>query len=218
MKLYRFPWSPFVHKVQTVLDLAGFTYEAVDVAYCDRDELSALTGGYVYVPVLVDDAGRVVTESRTICEHLLADQRAAHLVPESLEAAAWAYHDFSDHVLEDITFKIASPATRRKFRRAGERALYTMNKERKFGAGCVDRWEQEQPEMLERVRHFLSPSLRVLRRTPFLFGDQPTLADASLAMHTRMMSYADPDLVERLSPVLREHDDRLVAVAAARLA
>ena len=40
-----------------------------------------MTGGYIYVPVLVDDAGKVFTESRDICEHLLAGAAGARLVP-----------------------------------------------------------------------------------------------------------------------------------------
>jgi uncharacterized protein YbjT (DUF2867 family)/glutaredoxin len=63
IRLYRFDYSPFVRKVQMVLDLIGTEYEAVDVPYGDRTELAELTGGYIQVPVLVAD-GEVVTDSR----------------------------------------------------------------------------------------------------------------------------------------------------------
>src|SRR5262249_59747145 len=72
MKLFRFPYSPFAHKVQVVLDLAGMRYSVVDVPYCDRAELVAATGGYVGVPVLVDDDGSAVCDSRLIVERILA--------------------------------------------------------------------------------------------------------------------------------------------------
>jgi glutathione S-transferase len=39
MKLYRFDHSPFVRKVQIVLDLIGAEFECVDVPYGDRSEL-----------------------------------------------------------------------------------------------------------------------------------------------------------------------------------
>jgi glutathione S-transferase len=83
MKLYRFRYSPYARKVQMVLDLQGTKYEVVEVAYGEREELARLTGGYVYVPVLVDDQGGVHTESRAICEKLCASD--ARLVPPPWE-------------------------------------------------------------------------------------------------------------------------------------
>src|SRR5260221_2481941 len=72
MKLYRFRYSPFARKVQMLLDLLADPYELVEVPYGDRNQLAELTGGYIQVPVLLTGAGRVITESRAICEHLLA--------------------------------------------------------------------------------------------------------------------------------------------------
>ncbi len=151
MKLYSFHYSPYVRKVQAVLDLLDRPCTTVEVPYSDRDELAALTGGYIYVPVLVDDAGRVVCDSRRICEHLLADERAARtLVPAPLEGPIWAYSDWCDGALEDVFFRIGSPAVRDHWKRAGDRALYVLVKERKFGAGCVDQWLGQRDELVAR--------------------------------------------------------------------
>ena len=67
MKLYRLRYSPYARKVQMLLDLLRRPYELIEVSYGDRNELATLTGGYIYVPVLVDDAGKVLCESRAIC-------------------------------------------------------------------------------------------------------------------------------------------------------
>src|SRR5262245_52118424 len=124
MKLYRFRYSPYARKVQMLLDLMGARYDLVEVPYLDRDELATLTGGYVYVPVLVHDAGNVITESRTICERLLADPNAAaRLTPSPWEGPIWAYADFTDGPLEDVMFRIASPAMRDRWARPTESAL-----------------------------------------------------------------------------------------------
>ena len=53
MKLYRFRYSPYARKVQMVLDLLRAPHELIEVKYGDREELARLTGGYIYVPVLV---------------------------------------------------------------------------------------------------------------------------------------------------------------------
>jgi glutathione S-transferase len=51
-----------------LLDPLGARSDLVEVPYGQCDELARVTGGYVYVPVLVDDDGKVVVESRDICE------------------------------------------------------------------------------------------------------------------------------------------------------
>src|SRR4051812_30369212 len=130
MKLFRFRYSPYARKVQMLLDLMGRPYELNEVSYTDRNELAALTGGYIHVPVLHDDAGRVLCESRIICQALLADSDGA-LVPSPLEGPIWAYHDFVDGPLEDVMFRIGSPAVRDAWSTPGERALYVLVKERK---------------------------------------------------------------------------------------
>jgi glutathione S-transferase len=207
MKLYRFKYSPYARKVQMVLDLVGAKYEKIDVSYSDRTELAKLTGGYIYVPVLVDDAGKVVTESRTICEHLLATKEGARLVPSPWEGPIWAYSDFTDGPLEDVLFRIASPAVRDAWKDPGERALYVLIKERKFGAGCVDAWERDRASLVARARHLLAPTLKTLAAKPYLFGDAPTLADAGLYGQCAMLEEADKTLLthvaEELVPFMR---------------
>src|SRR5688572_2187070 len=180
MKLYRFRYSPYARKVQTLLDLIGVRYELHEVPYGDRNELARLTGGHIMVPVLVDDDGTVVVESRDICERLVARPDAAWLVPSALAGPIWGYTDFTDNTLEDVLFRIASPAVRDAWPSPFERALYVFVKERKFGAGCVDGWLREREALFARAHKLLAPTLRTLAERPFLFGDAPTLADAAL--------------------------------------
>jgi glutathione S-transferase len=209
MKLYRFRYSPYARKVQMLLDLAGRTYELIEAPYGDRNELASLTGGYIYVPVLVDDAGRVICESRTICEALLRE--APQLVPSPLEGPIWAYHDFADGPLEDVLFRISSPAVRDAWPTTGERALYTLIKERKFGAGCLEAWLRERPALFEKGRHLLAPTLSTLSKTPFLFGNAPTLADAALYGLCAMLEEGEPSHLGQLSPTLVAFARRLEA-------
>ena len=214
MKLYRFRYSPYARKVQMILDLQGKKYDLVEVAYGERDELARLTGGYVYVPVLVDDQGAVLTESRDICERLLAGD--ARLVPPPWEGPIWAYQDWVDGPLEDVLFRIGSPAVRDAWPTPWERALYVLVKERKFGAGCVDAWENDRDELIGRARKLLEPTLRTLAARPFLFGDTPTLADAALYGNCAMLDTADPTLLGRVAEGLVTFTRRLEAYAQGR--
>jgi len=199
-----------------LLDLLGLPHELVEINYGERSELAQLTGGYIYVPVLLADDGSVIVESRRICEHLLQGSAAQQLVPSPLEGPIWAYADFCDGPLEDVLFRIASPAIREAWPTPWERALYNLTKERKFGAGCVDAWLRDQPSLLERARHLLAPTLATLEQQPFLFGARPTLADAALYGNLVMLSEADPALLRSLSPGLSAYQARVEAARSKR--
>ncbi|HYP86814.1 MAG TPA: glutathione S-transferase family protein [Polyangiaceae bacterium] len=213
MKLYRFRYSPYARKVQMLLDLLGATYEIVEVSYTERGELAELTGGYIYVPVLVDEGGRVTCDSRAICEELLRADGAAKLVPSPLEGPIWAYHDFADGPLEDVMFRIGSPAVRDAWPTPGERALYTLIKERKFGAGCVDAWQRDRPALVGKTQRLLAPTLSTLQSRPFLFGREPTLADAALYGLCAMLDESEPTLLALISPALVDFARRLERAA-----
>jgi glutathione S-transferase len=189
VRLFRFPYSCFALKVQCLLDLAGLRADVEDVPYGDRSALVALTGGYLHVPVLVDDDGGVHLESRAISA-LIIKQYAPALVPSPLDGPVWAYADWCDQVLEEGCFKLAAPGIRRRFPRPVDRALYALIKERKYGAGCVELWEKSTSELLERTCAALEPSGRTLSEQLFLFGDEPTLADAALWGQLAMVRFA----------------------------
>jgi glutathione S-transferase len=216
MKLYRLRYSPFARKVQMLLELIGLPHELVEINYGERSELAQLTGGYIYVPVLLLDDGSVIVESRRICEHLLRGSATQQLVPSPLEGPIWAYADFCDGPLEDVLFRVASPAIREAWPTPWERALYNLTKERKFGAGCVDAWLREQPSLLERARQLLAPTLCTLEQQPFIFGARPTLADAALYGNLAMLSEADPALLRSLSPGLPAYQARVEAARPKR--
>ena len=97
-------------------------------------------------------------------------------------------------------FRIGSPAVRDQWNSAGDRALYVLVKERKFGAGCVDQWLQQREDLVARARAMLAPPERTQAALPFLFGGTPTLADAALYGQFAMLHAGDPALLRRFSP------------------
>lgn len=216
MKLFRFRYSPYARKVQMLLDLLGRPYELVEVRYSDRSELAGLTGGYIYVPVWVDEQQRVTVESRSICELLMSGEAGGRLAPEPLQGPIWAYSDFCDGPLEDVLFRIASPLIQDAWQDPGERALFTLIKERKFGAGCIEQWRSARPALTAKARHLLLPTLQTLAAVPFVFGQDPTLADAALYGNLAMLHEADPKLPGELDPSLGAYVERLEAAALRR--
>lgn len=215
-KLFRFRYSPYARKVQMLLDLMGTSYEAIEVPYGSREEMARLTGGHIEVPVLVDEGGAVIVQSRDICAALASRPAGARFVPPALEAAVWAYCDFVDGPLEDPLFRLASPFIRDQWTTAWERALYTYIKERKFGTGCIDAWRRDREALLTRGRRLLAPSVATLERQPFLFGEAPTLADAALYGLLAMLAEADAALVDACAPSLPAYMRRLEGAAPPR--
>ena len=211
MKLYRFAYSPYARKVQMLLDLMGARYELVDVDYLDRHALANLTSGYLYVPVLVTDSKKVITDSRSICEYLLQGEVGERLVPAPQQGPIWGYADFCDGPLEYELFRIASPSVRDAWPNAFARGLYVMIKERKFGVGCVDAWERDRAVLIAQAQELLEPSLRTLAARPFLFGERPTLADAALYGLCAMMEWAQ--LLDALAPALTDYARRVERAA-----
>jgi glutathione S-transferase len=215
MKLYSLRYSPYARKVEMLLELLGQPYERIEMQYSDRTELATVTGGYVYVPVLVDDEGRVTVESRDICEKLLSGAAASRLVPAPLQGPIWAYADFVDGPLEDVLFRIASPTIREAWKSPSDRALYALIKERKFGAGCLDAWLRDREGLFSRGRRLLAPTLATLAAQEFLFGSRPTLADAALYGCCSMLKAADPALLSQLSSALPAYMERVEAQVSA---
>ncbi len=206
--LHRLPYSPYARKVQRLLEVLGVPFRMVDVAYGDRENLARLTGGYIYVPVLETDNGQVITESRTICAWLLA-QTPNDLVPVGLEGPIWAYHDHVEGPIEDVLFRLATPAVRDAWPTAWERALYTLVKERKFGAGCVDAWKADRAGLIARAREALAPTRQTLQRHPFVFGAHLTLADLALYGQWMMLETAEAGLLGEIGPEFLAHARRV---------
>jgi glutathione S-transferase len=215
MKLYRFDYSPYARKVQLLLDLLGRDYVTIDVPYSDRTELASLTGGYIHVPVLVD-GDRVLFDSRRICEQLVAGEGGAAFLPSPLQGPIWAYCDWCDGPLEDVLFRIASPLIRDRWKSPGDRALYVLIKERKFGAGCVDAWQRDTEGLIARANDLLAPTALTLTAQPFLFGDRPVLADAALYGEFAMLKAGDPAVLDRFHPTFTTWMRRLDELATRR--
>jgi glutathione S-transferase len=201
IRLYRFDYSPFVRKVQIVLDLIGSEYEAVDVPYGDRTELVELTGGYIQVPVLVAD-GEVITDSRNICRWLVSRDSGRPLVPPHLAGAIWAFADWCDGPFEDLMFRIATPWIARRFARPADRAMFVFIKERKYGTGCVAQWEREHEALVRKAAEAIEPTMQTLKRQAFVFGESPTLADAALYGQFMMLKVADAEFPGKVAKAI----------------
>lgn len=61
-----------------------------------------------------------------------------------------------------------------------ERTMVRRHKERKFGPGCEEHWEQQRPALQAEAERLLLPFDLALANRPFLFDDKPIFSDFAL--------------------------------------
>jgi glutathione S-transferase len=201
MKLFWFDYSNYCRKVQMALEIAGRPYQVVEVSYGEREELLRVSGG-LRVPVLLAEDGQAIGDSRRICQYLASGPGGEKLVPPAMSGPIWGFSDFCDGPLEDALFRLATPGIRRRFGRPMDRAMFTLIKERRYGAGCVEAWEGDETVLAAGAREALGPLLATLERQPFVFGNLPTLADAALYGQIAMLKIGGQDLAALGKPLV----------------
>src|SRR5271156_4681560 len=179
-KLYQFLGSPFCAKVRKLLAFKGVEFEVVEVDYLERKEL-LLASGQITVPAVTLDNGETIVDSARIA------MRLEELFPEpTIFPAGWrgvhiALADYIDNHLEAEEYPVAladelAPYTKQGAERA---ALWRYIRERKCGAGFVERTIANQSANWERARSALAPFEEQLASLPFLTG-RIGLADFAL--------------------------------------
>lgn len=208
MRLLQFSYSPYAAKVRTALKLTKLPCELVEVPYTDRKELVALTGR-LEVPVLVDGE-TVVSDSPRIVAWL-AEKSGVPLTspPLSVVLEQWA-----DEPFEEVAFRLACPGLEsfmRKTQGAEAGALFRLIKERKYGAGIIQRWRDEEATWLAKTKATLAPLVETLSRSPYLLGEAPSVADCAVVGQLHMVEVARPGFVRAEVPGLAEWFERLRA-------
>lgn len=192
MRLLQFPYSPFAAKVRTVLKLKNLRCEVVNVPYLQRAELVELTGE-ISVPVLVDGP-HVITESARIVAHLESKGGP----PVLAEPLGVVLEQWADEFFQEVAFKLACPGLEARMgvdQGAEAKALFRLIKERRYGRGIIAQWKADEAKWLEQTLSLLAPVVETLKTRPFLFGAQPTVADAAVASQLTMVEFAFPGFV-----------------------
>ena len=179
-KLYQFLGSPFCAKVRKLLAFKGVEFEVVEVDYLERKEL-LLASGQIMVPAVTLENGETIVDSARIA------MRLEELYPEpTIFPAGWrgmhlVLADYIDNQLEDALYRVAlADELAIHIREGADRAaLWRLIRERKYGAGFVDRTISEHSANWERARAALAPFEEQLASMPFLTG-RIGLADFAL--------------------------------------
>ena len=162
-KLYQFLGSPFCAKVRKLLAFKGVEFEVVEIDYLERKEL-LLASGQITVPAVTLDNGETIVDSARIA------MRLEELYPEpTIFPAVWRGMHLA--LADELAYYSSQGPDRA--------ALWRLIRERKFGAGFVDRVIADHAANWERARAALAPFEEQLGNAPFLTG-RIGLADFAL--------------------------------------
>jgi glutathione S-transferase len=182
--VYQLEHSPYCIPITRALGALRLPFETRNVSNADRREIIEVTNGaYYQVPVLCHD-GKVVFESSPssidVARYVDRSFACGRLFPPAWEGLQRIVIPYIEENVEGTTFKLVDPHYLRAIGDPVERAMVRRHKERKFGPGCEERWEQERPALQIEAERLLSPFDQTLAHTQFLFGNQPIFSDFAL--------------------------------------
>jgi glutathione S-transferase len=179
-KLYQFLGSPFCAKARKLLAFKGVEFETIEVDYLERKEL-LLASGQIMVPAVTLDNGETVVDSARIAMRLEELYPEPTIFPTGWRGMHLVLADFIDNHLEERVYAVALADELAYYSRQGadRAALWRLIRERRYGAGFVDRVIAEQSANWERARAALAPFEEQLASAPFLTG-RCGLADFAL--------------------------------------
>ena len=179
--LYELAHSPFCIPIAQAFTACGVEFSRREIPNWDRSELLRLTdGAYYSVPVLLHDE-RIIYETRTDSQDVAryVDTTFAHgaLFPLALDGLQAIVIDFLENEVESLTFKLADIHYVPGIPDVVARGMTVRHKERKFGRGCIEQWQRDEPAIRAQADALLARFETTLLHSPFLFGDSPVYSD-----------------------------------------
>jgi len=214
-KLYQFLGSPFCAKVRKILAFKGVEFEVVEVDYLERKEL-VLASGQMMVPALTLDSGETIVDSARIATRLEELFPEPSIFPPGWRGVHIALADYIDNQLEDAVYAVALADELALYRRQGvdREALWCLIRERKYGAGFVERTIANNTANWERARTALAPFEEQLANLPFLTG-RIGLADFSLYGQLFYFAFTGEMKIPAEMKNLRAFFDRMDRISSA---
>jgi glutathione S-transferase len=179
-RLYQFLGSPFCAKVRKLLDFKGVETEVIEVDYLERKEL-LIASGQIMVPAITLESGETIVDSAAIALRLEELIPEPTIFPPDWRGLHLVIADYIDNRLEEFVYPAAIADELAYYAREGpDRAsMWRLIRDRKYGAGFVDRVMHDEKANWERARAALAPFDAQLAGRAFLTG-RIGLADFSL--------------------------------------
>lgn len=182
IELVQFPWSPFCIVQHRILEFSGAPFKVINVPSMDRSLVWKLTRQRYYGVPIIRDARNVVfemsEESQVIAKYLDSKFRLG-LFPANLEGVQSIIWRYIENDIEGLCFRL-NDIHWREFVPKADRLSFLRHKERKFGAGCFEKWQAEEKILLQQLEQKLVPFEEMVMHKTFLLGDRPHFLDFDL--------------------------------------
>jgi glutathione S-transferase len=182
IQLYQFPWSPFCLVTRRILEYGRIPHRLVNVLSGERSLIWKLTRQrYYQVPVIKH--GRDVifetSDNSQVIAKYLSEKFSLDLFPEEHRGVQSVLWQWIEDRVEGAGFKL-NDIYFEEFVSKADRLGFIRHKERKFGRGCLERWREQQVELLAEFSAALLPFDQMLLTRPFLLGGRPHFVDFDL--------------------------------------
>ncbi len=182
IELVQFPWSPFCIVQRRILEFGGVKLRIVSIPNPDRTLVWKLTRQRYYEVPIIRDGKNVIFEtsgdSQVIAKYL-DDKFQLGLFPHDIEGVQSILWRYVEHEVEGRGFKL-NDIYYEEFLPARDKLGFIRHKERKFGRGCLDKWREQQQELLTELSGYLLPFEEMLAYKPFLIDTRPRFVDFDL--------------------------------------
>ena len=205
LELIQFPASPFCIVQRRILEFSGAKFKVTNIPNADRSLVWKITRQrYYQVPVLKD--GRNVLfetdDNSQVLAKYLDEKLHLGLFPREwigVQDILWRYFE---NEIEALTFKLHDIYWEEQIP-AKHRLLFVRHKERKFGRGCLEKWQAQQGEMLKELEEKLILAEEMLLTRDFLLdAARPLFVDfdlfGMLGVHLHTGHYSLPAAHEKL--------------------
>jgi len=184
LTIYQMPHSPYCIPITRALAAFDVSFETIDITPHTREEVILASAGSYYQVPLLDHDGSLIMESSgdsiDIARYIDTSFAGGRLFPAAIEAAHLPLVAQIENEFELAGFILMDPLYIDHIDDLVARTMIIRHKERKFGAGCVDRWRLEHDDLFAHFVDLLGPSEVTLGGQVFLFGDAPVYADYAL--------------------------------------
>lgn len=214
VRLYQFLGSPYCAKVRKILDFKGLDCEIVEVDYLERRDLLAASG-QIMVPALTLESGETIVDSARIADRLEELYPEPTLLPPGWRGMHRVMADYIDNHLEDAIYGAALPDELAYYRSQGKdrEAFWRLIRERKYGAGFVDRIVAQHAAQVAQARAALERFEEALGERAFLFG-RIGLADFCLYGQLSYFAFTGQLKIPRELPNLRAYYGRIDRISS----
>jgi glutathione S-transferase len=182
IELVQFSWSPFCIVQRRILEYAGAHFQIVEIPSTDRSLVWEMTRQRYYHVPIIRDGNTVVFETSDVSQVVakyLNERLELDLFPKQwagIQNVLWMHIESE---IESLTFKL-NDVYWETFVPERERLEFLRFKERKFGRGCLERWRNDQAELLRLLQERLLCYEQMLATRPFLLEDRPRFVDFDL--------------------------------------